>query len=241
MKLSPAHGRRVLTLLAFIATTAAAGYLVTCAIFPAPLLPKSILVPAFRGLRADSALAHLERLGLRGKLADTVTDPFTPAGTVAWQSPVAETALPQGAVVRLGISGGAPLVSMPDVTDLDLGTARLVIEAAGLRMGRVDTAANPLDLGTVLATRPVVGATVHPGDTVQLNVSGGQPSVPVPDLVGLTLAAARERLAAAGLRVGTLELRFEGTAGTVLTQRPTAGEMVTRESGVNLTISGTLP
>jgi eukaryotic-like serine/threonine-protein kinase len=170
---SVAQSRRVLTLLGFIVAAAAAGYLVTCAIFPAPLLPKSVLVPAFRGMPADSALARLERLGLRGKLADTVSDPLTPNGTVAWQSPVAETALPQGAVVRLGISGGAPLVSMPDVADLDLVTARLVLEAAGLRVGQIDTVKAASDPGAVLATIPLFGATLHSGEQVRLTVSGG--------------------------------------------------------------------
>ena len=80
--------RRVLTVLGVIAAAAAGGYVVTCAIFPAPILPKSITVPALRGVPADSALAWLARSGLRGKLADTVPDPLTPVGTVAWQSPV---------------------------------------------------------------------------------------------------------------------------------------------------------
>lgn len=231
----------MLTLLGFIATAAAAGYLVTCAIFPAPLLPKSVLVPAFRGMPVDAAVAQLIGLGLRAKMVDTVSDPMTPIGTVAWQSPVAETALPQGAVVRLGVSGGAPLVSMPNVTDLDLGTARLVIEAAGLRMGRIDTTRNDLDLGAVIGTAPAAGTTLKTGDIVQVTVSSGPPSVRVPELIGLSVSAARERLAAAGLRVGVLEQRFEGQAGTVLAQRPAPGEMVTKESSVSLTISGTLP
>lgn len=233
--------RRVLTLLGVIAAAAAGGYVVTCAIFPAPILPKSIAVPALRGAPADSALAWLTRLGLRGKLADTVTDPLTPAGTVAWQSPVAETRLPQGALVRIGVSGGAPLVSVPDVADLDLGLARQVIEAAGLQVGRIDTVRHDADLGTVLATMPAAGATAKPGDPIAITVSRGPPSVRVPELVGLTVAAARDRLAAAGLRVGTLEQRFEGKPGTVLAQNPGPGEMVTKESGVSLTISGTLP
>jgi beta-lactam-binding protein with PASTA domain len=65
--------------------------------------------------------------------------------------------------------------------------------------------------------------------------------VPVPDLAGLTVAAARERLASAGLRVGALDQRLEGKAGTILAQRPAPGELVTRESGVDLTVSGALP
>lgn len=230
-----------MTVLAVLLVAAAAGYVVTCAIFPAPLLPRSISVPAFRGAPVDSVLVRLARLGLRGKLADTVNDPLTPAGTVAWQSPVAETLLPQGAVVRLGVSGGAPPVSVPDVTDLDLATARQVIEAAGLLVGGTDTVRQDADLGTVIAMLPAAGASAKPGDPVQLTISSGPPSARVPDLVGLTLAAARERLAAAGLRVGTIEQRLEGKPGSVLAQSPGPGEMVIKESGVRLTISGTLP
>jgi serine/threonine-protein kinase len=231
----------VVLLLAFIAAAAAAGYVVTCAIFPAPILPKSVMVPAFRGMPADSALAHLVRLGLRGKLADTVSDPLTVAGTVAWQSPSAETALPEGAVVRLGVSSGSALVALPDVGDLDLATARQVIEAAGLVVGKIDTLQQDAAAGTIVAMTPAAGTNLRPGTTIQLAVSTGPATIVVPSVVGLTAAAARERLAAAGLRVGALDQRFEGLAGTVLAQKPAPGELVTKESGVNLTISGTLP
>jgi eukaryotic-like serine/threonine-protein kinase len=233
--------RKTLVVLAVIAGAAAAGYVVTCAIFPAPILARTIAVPPLHGASVEAAVARLAKLGLRGRLADTVADPLTPTGTIAWQSPVAETMLPQGAVVRLGVSAGTPLVSMPDVADLDLGLARQVIEAAGLRVIGTDTVHQDAPFGTVVGSTPPAGTTVRAGDIVSVTISSGPSSVPVPDLVGLTVGAARERLAAAGLRVGMLAQRFEGTAGTVLAQQPVPGELVTRESGVNLTISGTMP
>lgn len=233
--------RRTLIVLGVIAAAAAAGYVVTCAIFPAPMIARTVVVPPLHGASVEAAVARLTKLGLRGRLADTVPDPLTPAGTVAWQSPVAETVLPQGAIVRLGVSGGAPLVSVPSVTDLDIGLARQVIEAAGLRVDRIDTARTDAGLGTVLGTSPQAGTSAHPGDTVRVTISSGPASVPVPDLAGLTVAAARERLASVGLRVGVLDQRLEGKAGTILAQRPAPGELVTRESGVDLTVSGALP
>ena len=241
MSLGRTQRRRVLTLLAVIAAAAAGGYVVTCAIFPAPILPTSVAVPSLRGAPADSAAAWLVRLGLRAKLADTVPDALAPPGTVAWQSPVPDTRLPQGAMVRLGVSGGAPLVSVPNLVDLDLGLAREVIDAAGLIVGRIDTVHQDADLGVVVATVPAAGTSARPGDRVTITISSGAPAVRVPELVGLTVAAARERLAATGLRVGVLEQRFAGKPGTVLAQSPVPGELVTKESGVNLTISGTLP
>lgn len=233
--------RRALVILAVIAGAAAAGYVVTCAIFPAPIIARTIAVPPLHGAAVEAAVAHLDRLGLRGRAVDTVADPLIPAGTVAWQSPVAETMLPQGAIVRLGVSSGAPLVSMPAVTDLDVGLARQVIEAAGLHVTGVDTVHTTAPLGIVLGTSPAAGVTVHPGDGVRMSISSGPAAVPVPSVVGLTVAAARERLAAVGLRIGVLDQRFEGQAGTILAQRPAPGELVTRESGVDLTVSGTIP
>jgi beta-lactam-binding protein with PASTA domain len=233
--------RRTLIVLGVIACAAAAGYVVTCAIFPAPILARTVVAPPLHGASIEAAMARLTKLGLRGRLADTVPDPLTPAGTVAWQSPVAETVLPQGAIVRLGVSAGAPLVSVPSVTDLDIGLARRVIEAVGLRVDRIDTARTDAGLGIVLGTSPPAGTSVHPGDTIRVTISSGPASVPVPDLAGLTVAAARERLASVGLRVGVLDQRLEGKAGTILAQRPAPGELVTRESGVDLTVSGALP
>ena len=233
--------RKTLVVLGVIAGAAAAGYVVTCAIFPAPILGRTIAVPQLHGASVEAAVADLAKLGLRGRLADTVADPLTPAGTIAWQSPVAETMLPQGAVVRLGVSAGTPLVSMPDVADLDVGLARQVIEAAGLHLTRTDTVHQDPPLGTVVGTTPAAGTMVRAGDSVSVTISSGPSSVAVPDLVGLTVGAARERLAAAGLRVGALTQQFAGIAGTVLAQRPASGELVTRESGVDLTISGTMP
>ena len=233
--------RRTLIVLALIAGAAAAGYVVTCAIFPAPIIARTVAVPPLHGAAVEAAVAQLSRLGLRGRTADTVADPLTPAGTVAWQSPVAETMVPQGAIVKLGVSAGAPLVSVPGVTDLDVGLARKVIEATGLQVTAIDTVRADAPLGIVLGTAPPAGAAAHPGDSVRVTISSGPASVPVPALIGLTVAAARERLAALGLRVGALDQRFEGKAGIILAQRPAPGELVTRESGVDLTVSGTMP
>ncbi|HEY4319765.1 MAG TPA: PASTA domain-containing protein [Gemmatimonadales bacterium] len=233
--------RRVATVLCILAGAAAAGYVATCAIFPAPLLPTAIAVPSLRTLPTDSAMARLSRLGLRGRLADTTPDPMTPVNTVAWQSPSAETMLPSGATVRLGISAGAPVVIMPDVMDFDLYLARDVLAAAGLQVSAVDTVRHDAEIGTVVSTVPAPHSAMHPGDSVRLSVSAGAATIAVPNLVGLTVAAARDRIAALGLRVGALDQRFDGVAGTVLAQKPAAGGLVSRESSVDLTISGTMP
>lgn len=224
-----------------IAVAALAGYVATYIIFPAPIVSSTVTVPAFRGATIDAARTRLGELHLRARVVDTVGDPMTPAGTIAWQSPAPETALPEGAMVQLGVSSGAPAIDMPDVTDLDSSVAAEILVAAGLVIGRVDSIHHEWTRGTVVSTWPLPGAPVHASDTVQMNVSTGIASIPAPNVVGATLSVARERIEALGLKVGALDARVEGTPGTVIAQRPAAGTLLNRDGGIDLTLSGVSP
>lgn len=236
-----AQARRTLVWLGVIAAAAAAGYVVTLAIFPAPILPHQYTVPALRGASVQSAVTRLEALRLRARITDTVADPLTPTGTIAWQSPAPQTQLPEAAVVRLAVSSGATQVAMPDVSEFDVAVARQVITAAGLVVAATDTVSSPLDFGSVVATSIRPGAQVTAGDSVVLDISSGPASIVVPSLVGLPVESARERLVAAGFRIGVLTQRFDGRVGTVITQQPLPGQLAARGSAVDLTISGAMP
>lgn len=235
-----AKRRRLLLLGGIVAAASLAGYLLTCAIYPAPILPRQVSVPQLRGTSTENALSQLARLSLHGRVTDTTRDPLLPAGAVVWQSPAPETMLPEGALVKLAMNGGAPTVTVPDLNLLDIDLATDVLQAAGLKPGVVDTVPHSEEFGTVLSIDPAAGTAVRPGRAIDITISSGPASVKVPDLTGLPLGVARDRLTALGLRVGTLEQRFEGKAGTVLGQSPGAGEMLTRGSAVNLTISGAM-
>lgn len=232
--------RRVLMVAGIIAAASLAGYLLTCAIYPAPILPHEASVPQLRGAKADSALVQLARLALRGRITDTTRDPLVPAGFIVWQSPAAETILPEGAMVKLAVSSGPPVITVPDVSQFNIDLARDVLQAAGLQVGVLDTVPGNDDFGTVQSITPAAGATVQLGRSIDVTISSGPAPVRVPDLASVALGVARERLVAAGLRVGTLTQGVGGKAGTVVAQLPAAGEMLSRGSAVNLTISGAI-
>ncbi len=223
-----------------IAAASLAGYLLTCAIYPAPILPHEASVPQLRGAKADSALEQLAHLALRGRITDTARDPLVPAGFIVWQSPAAETILPQGALVKLAVSSGPPMITVPDVSDFNIDLARDVLQAAGLQVGVLDTVPGNDDFGTVQSIAPAAGSTVQLGRSIDISISRGPAAVRVPDMASVSLGVARERLVAAGLRVGTLTPGVGGKAGTVVAQVPAAGEMLSRGSAVNLTISGAI-
>lgn len=227
--------------MAIVAAAGLGGYLLTCALYPAPILVHRHSVPALRGMAADTALHQLAALGLRGRLADSLADPMVAAGQISWQSPAPETVLPEGAAVQLGVSLGAPSVAVPNLVDLDVQLALDVLAAAGLRAGTVDSAVNAAPPGTVVGTHPVAGSTLPTGTAVDLSISAGPPPVPAPNLVGLSLKDARDRLSALGLRVGRIDLEPSGKEGTVLVQQPLPGAYMKRESPVDLTIGGNQP
>lgn len=170
--------RRWLVWIGLVVGAAAAGYIATWALYPAQLPSDEVSVPHLRGVTRDDALAQLTALGLRARDGGTLADPLTPRGTVSWHTPPPETAVPQGSVVRLGISTGAPTVEVPDVTEFGLGLATRVLEAAGLRLGEVDSTRADQPVGTILRTTPGARTAIRAGRAVDVTVSRGRMPTP---------------------------------------------------------------
>lgn len=127
-------------------------------------------------------------------------------------------------------------VEVPAVQGLtvDRAVARLADENL-----EPDVVTEPSDApeGTVFRQDPAAGTEVDEGSTVQLLVSGGPESGPVPNAVGLPEAQARDRLVAAGFEVRTREVFSDDPAGTVTAQEPAAGADTAAGSTVTINVS----
>jgi beta-lactam-binding protein with PASTA domain len=220
-----------------LAAAALAGYLVTCVVYPAPLMTRDHAVGRVLGLPLAEAEKQLAEEGLKTKLEPEAADPVIPAGHVTWQDPPPGTSLPGGAMVRLTISSGPSPVPVPDVAGFEVEQARQVLEAAGLRAGEVDDVPNVAESGVIVSTRPARGTTRPPGSRVGLLVSRGPADIRVPDVVGLEQEEARQRLENAGLRIGRISSRSaRGRHGTVVGQHPAPGVFSAHEGRVDLVI-----
>ena len=79
---------------------------------------------------------------------------------------------------------------------------------------------------------------LEPNSVVQLTVSSGPSLVAVPDVIGLNVPQAAKILAAAGVRVGSVDTLPGGEErGVVLATRPTAGVGRPRGAAINLVVS----
>jgi serine/threonine-protein kinase len=79
---------------------------------------------------------------------------------------------------------------------------------------------------------------LQPNSVVQLVLSAGPSLVAVPDVIGLNLPQAGKILAAAGVRVGTVDTTSAGEEqGVVVATRPAAGVGRPRGAAVALVVS----
>jgi hypothetical protein len=133
----------------------------------------------------------------------------------------------------------------PNVVGLTLAAAKKAIEKADLEVGRVSTQSSAtVAAGHVISENPPAGTRLKDDDTkVSLVVSSGSPLIAVPNVVGLTQAAATTAITGASLTVGAVTTQTSTTVafGAVISENPAASALVAAASTVNLTISAGVP
>jgi beta-lactam-binding protein with PASTA domain len=210
----------------------------------------TVQVPALTGLTLAEALSKLQAVGLKGTAKRVDSD--RPAGQVVAQEPGGGRELKRGSGVVLTIAKGRQQVVVPDVVGQSQSAATTALEQAGLKAGVLEVpGAGPK--GTVVAQSPRAAEKAPKGSTVQINVSKGvattttttttatttTPATPVtvPDVVGNTQAAAKQRLENAGFKVDAKQVLSTEPKGTVVAQFPAAGQTAKRGASIRINVS----
>ena len=212
--------RAIIVAVAVVVIAAAVG--VGLAVRPPPTHP----VPA---LQQDSVIAARQKLrplhvGLR--IGSQVYDPSAPSGTVIAQRP-ATGRVSEGSSVTVTLSQGPKPVTVPAVADQTQSDATAAVTAAGLKLGAVTSATSlTVPKGKVISANPDHG-TLLPGQSVDLVVSSGKPTVPVPSLSGTSAASyggAQAALTAVGFLSSEAQAFSDAVpAGEVIGTNPGAG------------------
>jgi eukaryotic-like serine/threonine-protein kinase len=223
----------LLLLVALVAASVTGGYLLWDRVL-API----VAIPAVAEAPVDAAVDALESAGFTVRVdGDRPNSLEVPADHVLSQDPTGEAR--QGATVTLVVSAGPRQVTVPDVTDGDVGDAEDAIVDVGLVLGDVGRAYDEeVPSGRVLSSDPAAGEVVDETTAVDLVVSRGPAPREVPDLRSLTLSEAQDALRAVGLQ-GEVSGREYSDApeGQVIAQSPGRGNEVDRGATVGLTLS----
>lgn len=239
-KLAWMNGRNLLIGLAVVLIGGwMAGYaLATQVFFPAPPPPGDLYeVPDVRGLGLASAQERLAGAGLELGATDSITHPSVAAGLVLGQSPLPGQVSRPDAPVRVTVSIGPQMRSVPDVLRLDEARARVVLETSGFVVD-VRTVEAEEPRGQVVEVSPPPDSVVALPAEVRLVVSAGPPVVVMPLVLGLEQAEAELILDSLGLRVTDVEevFRFGRDQGLVVEQEPAADTELERGSGVRIKV-----
>ncbi len=159
-------------------------------------------------------------------------------GVFGWGLPDSQGRQPVGVIedARRIVAGE---VEVPGVVGLDRAEAQQLLIGEGFEAGVRLRESSEVDAGKVLAQSIPGGQEAEKGTEVVLEIGDGPAPVPAPELAGLTLAAAEDVLAEAGLAVGEKKDEPSETVpeGQIIEQTPPAGEEVENGTPVDLVLS----
>ena len=142
-------------------------------------------------------------------------------------------------VFNYALSRGTP-VTVPDIVDLPVNEASLLLAERGLEMGkqmRVPHATIPKD--HVIAQRPEAGLVVREGRKVIPTVSLGADVLSAPNLGKMRIDEAKRAITEARFRLGSVaRVPNDAPRDTVLAQDPPAGQSIQNQGSISLLVSG---
>jgi serine/threonine-protein kinase len=133
--------------------------------------------------------------------------------------------------------------TVPKVYGMSASVARTELTNLGFVVKTGAGQHSNLPKGEVLLTKPAIGTKASQGSTVLLVASLGPVQIPVPQVTGLSLAAAQDALRKAGLTPGHITTAPSSTipANIVISTSPVAGTAWPKPKPVGLTISAGPP
>ena len=200
-------------------------------------------VPNFVGLDYQEVIDDPNYTSIFSFTIELAIDPSVPDGEIISQNPEADRSMmivPEKIAVTLTVSTGVIETEVIDVTNVQYQEATIQLQNAGFRVEPVYEPSDTVTEDYVIRTQPAAGEMIAAGDTVYIYISAGPEikTVTMPQLVGMTLDAAIDRLESSGLSYGEpTYLHSDYDAGTVIRQSVTAYEEVEAHSRIYLWVS----
>ncbi|NEM91743.1 Stk1 family PASTA domain-containing Ser/Thr kinase [Galbitalea soli] len=142
--------------------------------------------------------------------------------------------LPKGTDIAQGLS-----VAVPDVAGESYASAAKELTGLKLIPQRQDQASDTVDVGTVIGTVPGAGTKVGATQIIEVIVSLGPTTIPVPDLAGFNTTKAKSTLTALGLTLGSTTKANSPTvkAGIIIKSNPAVGSNAVKGDAIDIIVS----
>ncbi len=185
----------------------------------------------YSGAPLRDSLLELKNSGIRFSLSEEYSDTVK-SGCVISTNPAPGEIFTGEQTVILRVSLGREILSatVPNICGLTEIQASALLSAAGLVLGEVNYAPSNEPAGTIIYQSIPAYTSAELGTAVSFTVSAGYQfnERKVPELYGLTLSEATQKLAECGLIPGNVyAVASSEPSGTVVAQSPKAGTAIT--------------
>jgi serine/threonine protein kinase len=196
-------------------------------------------VPAIIGLQQDEAKKLVEDKGLKFVIVGTEKSDEQ-EGIILKCYPGEGTKVKKNSDVRVSISSGDKVSSIPNVKNMELGAAKEIITDAGFEVGNITYQASTALQKEYIISQSPDSEAASTATTIDLVVSSGAEAIysTVPDLHGKTVGQASALLANAGLKLGSTNTATTSDTAlnnTISSQSIDPGQKVTEGTAISVT------
>ena len=160
---------------------------------------EKIFLPNFIGTNSEDAKNKIKNLGLEYQILDSVYDITKPPGTIIDQNPMGTASskiyVKTGRIISFRVTKATKLVDMPSLVDKQIQFAETVLAARGLKY--IIKYKIISERSGAVIEQLYLGRQIKPGEQIQIGSQitlivgqkDEEKSMPIPDLVGLDMAA----------------------------------------------------
>jgi len=219
-------------------------FLFNYVILPIYINQKNIItIPSYEGLTIEESQSLAKQNKIQITVVDTVYSNDLSPNLILEQFPKAGKKVKKGRIVKVKITQWNEKISIPDLVGKTLRSAQIELDQLGVEVDSVYYAFNAnFDKGLVSWQYPTPKDSLRKGFGIRLEVSQGSNPidlVPVPDLQGLFLSEAVEKISESNLITGKIKFikneRF--LPKTVFNQNPPSNTKVERGTKIDLIIN----
>lgn len=210
-------------------------------LMPSIVQANELLLPNVVGLNKDIAIKTIEDLKLTPIVVGPRYDARFKENEVIFQKPYAGTNVKENRRVYLHISGGEPIIKMPQLVGKTYRDASVNLERIGLFVKSIDEVRSELPMGTVVEQEFPFETQVEKGDSIRLKISVGPRigMVRVPNLIAKSEKEAIKILHRFSLKLGSKSYISSPTLlpNTIISQVPSQDNLLNIGDSVNVVIS----
>ena len=200
-----------------------------------------VQVPDLVGMEQSEAQKTVEGLKLKYEKKSEEYSKDIPQGYIISQDPsyMPNYKVKEKSTIKVIVSLGRNVVTMPKVTGMKIDEATTTLEALGLKIEVEEEYSTKVEAGYVIEQDVKADTEVDSGETVKIKVSKGIEKVTVPDLIGKSEADAKSEIKSAGLKLKTTATTEDTTKddGVIVKQSLEAGSEVDKDTAITITVN----